>query len=81
MIESGGRTAVFAADILPTSAHLPDPWTMGCDLYPLDTVAFKQAFAREAIEREYVLFFEHDPALAAGIIRERDGRRTLDRLL
>ncbi len=34
MIASGGRTAVFAADMYPTSVHIPDPWVMGYDLYP-----------------------------------------------
>jgi len=81
MIESGGRTAVFAADMYPTSVHVPDPWVMGYDLYPMDTLAFKRAFAREAIEREYLVFFEHDPSMAAGILRDADGRRRVDRIL
>ena len=73
-IESGGRTAVFAADLIPTTAHIDPPWIMGYDLYPMDTLAFKRAFVREAIEREYLIFFEHDPKIAAGYIREKDGR-------
>ena len=81
MIESGGRTAVFTADMYPTSAHIPDPWVMGYDLYPMDTLAFKRAFAREAIEREYLLFFEHDPSMAAGYLREKDGKRFVERLI
>lgn len=81
VIESRGRTAVFAADMYPTAAHVPEPWIMGYDLYPMDTLAFKRAFAREAIEREYLIFFEHDPSLAAGYLRERDGRREVERLL
>lgn len=79
-IESGGRTAVFAADMYPTTAHLPAPWVMGYDLYPMDTLAFKKAFLREAIEREYVVFFEHDPVVAAGIVREKGGRPYVDPL-
>jgi methylmalonyl-CoA epimerase len=81
MIESGGRTAVFTADMFPTSAHAPDPWIMGYDLYPMDTLGFKRAFAREAIGREYLIFFEHDPSLAAGIFREHDGKRTVERMI
>jgi glyoxylase-like metal-dependent hydrolase (beta-lactamase superfamily II) len=77
-IESGGRTAVFAADLLPTIAHIDTPWIMGYDLYPMDTLAFKKRFVREAIDREYVIFFEHDPAIAAGIIREKDGRKYVE---
>ena len=73
-LESGGATAVFTADLIPTTAHVDVPWIMGYDLYPMETLAFKRAFVREAIEREYIIFFEHDPAIAAGRIRERDGR-------
>ena len=51
-IESAGKTAVFAADLLPTAAHLPEVWVMGYDLFPLDTLNFKRAFLREAIERD-----------------------------
>ncbi len=63
---------MFAADLMPTTAHVDEPWIMGYDLYPMDTLAFKKQFVREAIDREYVIFFEHDPAIAAGIIRERE---------
>ncbi len=73
-LESGGRTAVFAADLIPTTAHVDLPWIMGYDLFPMETLAFKRAFLREAIEREYVIFFEHDPQIAAGYIREKGGR-------
>jgi methylmalonyl-CoA epimerase len=81
MIESGGKTAVFTADMYPTSVHVPDPWLMGYDLYPMETLAFKRAFAREAIERNYLLFFEHDPSMAAGYIREKDGKRIVERVI
>ena len=77
-IECAGRTAVFAADLIPTTAHIDEPWIMGYDLYPMDTLAFKRAFVREAIAREYLIFFEHDPAIAAGYIREKDGRKYVE---
>jgi methylmalonyl-CoA epimerase len=80
-IESNGRTAVFTADMYPTSAHIPDPWVMGYDLHPMDTLAFKRAFSREAVEREYLLFFEHDPSMAAGYLREQDGKRYVERTI
>ena len=73
-LESGGRVGVFVADLMPTAAHVDAPWIMGYDLYPMDTLIFKKRFLREAIDGEYVIFFEHDPAMAAGIIRETNGR-------
>jgi glyoxylase-like metal-dependent hydrolase (beta-lactamase superfamily II) len=73
-IESGGKTAVFAADLMPTTAHVDLPWIMGYDLYPMETLEFKRAFLKDAIEREYLVFFEHDPGVAAGFIRQKDRR-------
>jgi glyoxylase-like metal-dependent hydrolase (beta-lactamase superfamily II) len=80
-LESGGKTAVFTADLIPTTAHLQDPWVMGYDLFPMETLAFKKRFIREAIDREYLIFFEHDPLVAAGIIRERAGKRWVEQVL
>jgi glyoxylase-like metal-dependent hydrolase (beta-lactamase superfamily II) len=80
-IESEGKTAVFVADLIPTTAHVRDPWIMAYDLFPMDTLAFKKAFIREAIDREYLIFFEHDPTVAAGYIREAGGRRYVDQVL
>jgi len=73
-LESGGRTAVFTADLIPTTAHIDVPWIMGYDLYPMETLEFKRAFVKEAIERAYLIFFEHDPHVPAGYIRQ-DGKR------
>ena len=81
MIESGGQTAVFTADMYPTSVHVADPWIMGYDLFPMDTLTFKRAFAKEALERDYLMFFEHDPSVAAGRLREKDGKRFVERLI
>jgi methylmalonyl-CoA epimerase len=77
LIESGGKTAAFVADLIPTTAHLPDVWVMGYDLYPLDTMASKRQFAKEAIEKEILVFFEHDPVVAAGYLKEENGKRTV----
>jgi hypothetical protein len=54
------------------------PWVMGYDLYPMDTLAFKRRFLPEAIAGEYVIFFEHDPALAAGSIRLEHGTKRVE---
>jgi glyoxylase-like metal-dependent hydrolase (beta-lactamase superfamily II) len=79
MIESGGKTAVFLADLIPTAAHVPLAWIMGYDLYPMDTLAFKRDFLREAVDGEYLLLFEHDPAIEAGYLREKEGKLIVER--
>jgi methylmalonyl-CoA epimerase len=80
-VESGGRTAAFTADLIPTVAHLPDAWIMGYDLFPMETLEVKKRFIREAIDREYLVFFEHDPLVAAGYIREKNGKRYVEQVL
>ena len=70
-IESQGQTAVYVGDIMPTTAHLGAAWIMGIDLYPVETLAAKKAFMREAEERDALVWFPHDPVVAAGYIRQR----------
>jgi len=77
-VESGGRVGIFTADLMPTTAHVDEPWIMGYDLYPMDTFFYKKRFLAEAIAGEYVIFFEHDPAIAAGIIRDTGGRKHVE---
>jgi methylmalonyl-CoA epimerase len=74
MIESQGKTAAFAADLIPTTAHIAAAWIMGFDLYPVDTLVAKKQFVKEAIEKQTLVFFEHDPAVAAGYIQEQNGK-------
>jgi len=77
-LESEGQVAIFAADLLPTVAHLDPAWIMGYDLYPLDSLAAKKQVVAEAVAGEYVIFFEHDPVIRAGIIRQDAGRLRAD---
>ena len=55
------KTIVFVADLLPSQAHIPLPYIMGYDMFPLTTLNEKKSFLKEALEGEYILFFEHDP--------------------
>jgi len=41
-IESEGKRACFISDLVPTHAHLPFPWIMAFDLYPMETLASKR---------------------------------------
>jgi len=56
-----GRTIVFMADLLPSHGHLPIPYVMAYDMFPLTSLQEKKSFLKEAIENDYILFFEHDP--------------------
>lgn len=55
-----GNTLVFTADLIPTLGHLPVPYVMGYDTRPLLSLQEKEQFLATAVEREWLLFFEHD---------------------
>ncbi len=62
-IQYKGRTVVFMADLLASAAHMPLPYVMGYDMFPLTTLHEKKALLNEALEHDYILFFEHDPKI------------------
>jgi glyoxylase-like metal-dependent hydrolase (beta-lactamase superfamily II) len=61
VIKYKGRTIVFMADLLPSISHIPLPYVMAYDMFPLTTLQEKKSFLTEALEKDYILFFEHDP--------------------
>jgi len=60
-IKYKNKTIVFMADLLPSQGHLPIPYIMAYDVYPLKSMNEKKTFLHEALENDYILFFEHDP--------------------
>lgn len=63
VIQYNGRTIVFMADLLPSASHIPLPYVMGYDMFPLTTLHEKESFLAKAAENDYILFFEHDPVI------------------
>jgi glyoxylase-like metal-dependent hydrolase (beta-lactamase superfamily II) len=55
-----GHTLVYMADLLPSTAHLPIPYVMAYDMFPLTTLHEKKNFLQEAVANNYILYFEHD---------------------
>lgn len=54
------KTIVYMADLLPSAGHIPLPYVMAYDMFPLTTMQEKKAFLNEALENNYILYFEHD---------------------
>ena len=77
-VTDAGDTALFLADLVPTSAHLPLPWIMGYDVEPLRTLETKRAVLAEAAAKGWRLVFEHDPLVAWGRARADGSRVVLD---
>ena len=54
------KTIVYMADLLPSLGHIPLSYVMAYDMFPLITLQEKKSFLQEAVENNYILFFEHD---------------------
>lgn len=55
-----GHTIIYAADLLPSTGHIPLPYVMSYDMFPLQTLKEKKEFLTEAAENQYILYLEHD---------------------
>jgi glyoxylase-like metal-dependent hydrolase (beta-lactamase superfamily II) len=60
-IEYKGKTILYMADLLPSVGHIPLPYVMSYDVRPLVTMEERKSYWQEAVDKEYILFFEHDP--------------------
>jgi len=67
-----GKTIVFMADLLPSIAHIPLPYVMAYDMFPLTSLKEKKSFLTEALENDYILFFEHDPVYECCNLKQTD---------
>jgi glyoxylase-like metal-dependent hydrolase (beta-lactamase superfamily II) len=63
VIQYKGKTIVFMADLLPSPVHIPLPYIMSYDMFPMKTLNEKKIFLSEAEQNGYILFFEHDPII------------------
>lgn len=73
LLESEDSKAFYAADLMPTSAHVPLPWIMGYDVEPLRTLETKRAILKRAVEEDWLVVFEHDASVAMGRVKS-DGK-------
>lgn len=60
IITVGSKKLVYAGDLIPTAAHIPISWVCGFDTQPLVSMKEKADFLKEAEEKNYTFFFEHD---------------------
>lgn len=66
------QTIVYMADLLPSAGHIPIPYVMAYDMFPLTTLNEKKSFLQEAVENKYILFFEHDPQIECCDLQRTD---------
>ncbi|MBS1538024.1 MAG: MBL fold metallo-hydrolase [Bacteroidetes bacterium] len=73
-ISDDKTTLVFPADLFPTSAHIPVPFVMGYDNFPLTAMDEKRTILPQMADEEWIVCFEHDAFTQAGrIVRTEKG--------
>lgn len=79
-ISGGGKTIFFIADLVPTSAHLPYPWVMGYDLYPLTTLENRRKWLPRAAREGWTVIFPHDPKTPAVRLHDHETKLEFERV-
>jgi glyoxylase-like metal-dependent hydrolase (beta-lactamase superfamily II) len=64
-------TFFYCGDLIPTSSHVALPWIMGYDLHPLTMLKEKEEILESAVKKNWILFYEQDPKLAAGRVMRK----------
>jgi len=70
IVRSGGKTACYISDLIPTSAHIDLVWVMAFDLFPLQTIESRKAYYADAIPEKWLTVFTHDPNLPCAYIEK-----------
>ena len=73
-IRGGGKKLMYVSDLLPTRHHLPLPWIIAYDLYPLTTLETKRKWIAEFVRDGWIVGLGHDPDFPAGTLHEHDGK-------
>jgi len=63
IVSSGGKVAAYPSDLVCDTKHLDPTWTLGFDLYPLESIANKHRFYDVAIPQQWLVVFTHDHEL------------------
>ncbi|MCP4713549.1 MAG: MBL fold metallo-hydrolase [Deltaproteobacteria bacterium] len=77
LIKGVETSLFFCGDLFPTAAHLPAAWHMAYDVRPLEIVNEKNRIAARAADQNWLLFFEHDPDIAAAPITHANNNFSL----
>ena len=74
LVDAGGRTIAFMADLIPTASHVPYSWIMALDLEPMTTMATRQRVYPDAIKDNWLMVLEHDHEMPLAVLEDVKGR-------
>jgi glyoxylase-like metal-dependent hydrolase (beta-lactamase superfamily II) len=77
-LSGGGKSAFCFVDLVPTTAHVPFPWIMGYDLYPMQTLANKKKWIPEIAASGALVIFAHDFNVPAAYLRQHENQFEID---
>lgn len=80
LIDTGNRKVLFAADLIPSLGHVPIPYVMGYDMFPMKTLKEKKEILETALDENWILFFEHDPEIEACTLKRTEKGIRPDRI-
>lgn len=69
LITYQNKKILFIADTLPSQSHIHIPYVMGYDVRPLQTMEEKSVLLNQAVENDWILFFDHDPTVECASIK------------
>jgi hypothetical protein len=79
VVTSGGKTACYISDLMPTSAHLDLTWVMAFDLYPLETINSKRRYYERALPEKWLTVFTHDDAMPWAYVEQEGAGKLVAR--
>ncbi len=81
IVSSGGLTACYISDLIPTSVHINITWGMAFDLYPLETIESRKKYYAQAIPERWLTVFTHDDETPWGYVEPGErGKQALKKL-
>jgi glyoxylase-like metal-dependent hydrolase (beta-lactamase superfamily II) len=74
-VEDGGESLLFLGDAANWAVHLERlAWVPSFDIFPMTSIETKRRIRSEALERNALLVFQHDPCVITGRLEPSDGR-------
>ena len=73
-IRSGGKSACYISDLIPTTWHLDPVWAMAYDLFPLEVLENRKRYYARAIPEQWLTIFTHDPEVPWAYIERAENR-------
>jgi len=72
LVETAEGNLLYCGDLIPLASHINLPFIMAYDHLPLSTLSEKKEILGRAADEGWILFFEHDPVIAACKVKRNE---------